>query len=166
MIICKNINIVYLHESSSLCECLCVCVCVLMTSSWSAKSLHVEGHSFRSPPLGVMNFKRNLEGERNLQLETAGQFSWAVSSPPPKRNGSCGHWRLFANLVGVELDQITFWPGIGEKEQYGITTGITIHDTLPLWEAADMPVETSSVSKVHVSEVARCVLWMTFEMRF
>ena len=64
--------------------CVCVCVCVLMTSSWSAKSLHVEGHSFRSPPLGVMNFKRNLEGERNLQLETAGQFSWAVSAPPPK----------------------------------------------------------------------------------
>ena len=90
---------------------VCVCVCVLMTSSWSAKSLHVEGHSFRSPPLGVMNFKRNLEGERNLQLETAGQFSWAVSSPPPQKK-----WLMWSLATicqpcrcGVGSDNLLAW---------------------------------------------------------
>lgn len=135
MIICNYINIVYLHESFQPLRVF-VCVCVLMTSSWSAKSLPRRRTLLPKSALGSHELQtKPHQGERNLQLETAGQFSWAVSFP--QKNGSCGHWRLFSNFFRCGVLRSPLLPGIGEKEQYGTT----IHDTLPLWEAADMPVE-------------------------
>ena len=139
----------------SMCVCVCVCVCVRVCSHDIVAKRYVathyqthnaNKHSFRSPPLGVMNFKRNLRRDNCTRHWSMG--CWAVG-------------RLFANFQAL-WSWDTLLPGMGERNNMERLYRLYMTPYGLLWSSGHASW-TSSVSKSMslrwTDLVARCGLW-------
>ena len=181
MIICNYINIVYLHESF---QPLRVFVCVFVFSWHHHEAL--SPYTSKDTPSEVRPWESWTSNETSKARGICTGNSWSIqlSCKFPKKklegveleggNYDCGpppqnlKWKAtICQLSGVELDQITFLPGIGERnnmEQLYMTRYLygkqrTCQLNIFCFQLSMSLRWTDLMARM-------CRWWMTFEMRF